>query len=255
MLASGRTRQRATPSRPACTRRTRGRSSPVRPRRAVSGCREASVWTRGSREGDEVGLSVRPADREARRPRARPRSRARSARRRARGDARSRGVHQPPFLRWLVAHPVVRAGEATTAFLAEHAPLAPPPLVRAPAPWRTSWRLNLASPPPAPPPDVDAGAHRHGPAEQGERRDRSDAGDGHPGRGRAGTRWKPEAARRPRGDEDGDPRPLALQRDGLVGARRGGRSRRRRRAPRRAGQLARSYEVGAGGGGCDSATR
>jgi acetyl/propionyl-CoA carboxylase alpha subunit len=72
-----------------------------------------------------------------------------------------------PFLRWLVAHPVVRAGEATTAFLAEHAPLTPPPLIRAPAPWRTSWRLNLASPPPAPPPDIDAGAHRHGPAEQG----------------------------------------------------------------------------------------
>ena len=31
-----------------------------------------------------------------------------------------------PFLRWLVAHPVVRAGEATTAFLTEHPPLEPP---------------------------------------------------------------------------------------------------------------------------------
>jgi acetyl/propionyl-CoA carboxylase alpha subunit len=31
-----------------------------------------------------------------------------------------------PFLRWLVAHPVFRAGEATTAFLAEHPPLSAP---------------------------------------------------------------------------------------------------------------------------------
>ena len=33
-----------------------------------------------------------------------------------------------PFLRWLVAHPVVRAGEATTAFLTEYPPLSEPPL-------------------------------------------------------------------------------------------------------------------------------
>ena len=37
-----------------------------------------------------------------------------------------------PFLRWLVAHPVVRAGEATTAFLTEHPPLSALPLLRAP---------------------------------------------------------------------------------------------------------------------------
>ena len=35
-----------------------------------------------------------------------------------------------PFLRWLVAHPVVRAGEATTAFLTDHPPLTAPPLLR-----------------------------------------------------------------------------------------------------------------------------
>ena len=33
-----------------------------------------------------------------------------------------------PFLRWLVAHPVVLAGEATTAFLTEYPPLSEPPL-------------------------------------------------------------------------------------------------------------------------------
>ena len=67
-----------------------------------------------------------------------------------------------PFLRWLVAHPVVRAGEATTAFLTEHRPLdaaAPSP----PPPWRRPWRLNLPPPRPSPPPDVDDESHRHGP--------------------------------------------------------------------------------------------
>jgi acetyl/propionyl-CoA carboxylase alpha subunit len=65
-----------------------------------------------------------------------------------------------PFLRWLVRHPVVRAGEATTAFLTEHPPLSPQPLAETPEPWRRPWRLNLPPPPPAPPPDVDAEAHR-----------------------------------------------------------------------------------------------
>ena len=64
-----------------------------------------------------------------------------------------------PFLRWLVAHPAVRAGETTTAFLVEHAPMSPPP-VRLPArEWRGSWRLNLRPPAPVAPPDVDAAAH------------------------------------------------------------------------------------------------
>jgi acetyl/propionyl-CoA carboxylase alpha subunit len=59
-----------------------------------------------------------------------------------------------PFLRWLVDHPVVRAGGATTAFLTEHPPLSRTPA--APAPWNTPWRLNLPAPPPAPPPSADA---------------------------------------------------------------------------------------------------
>ena len=64
-----------------------------------------------------------------------------------------------PFLRWLVAHPVVRAGEATTAFLTEHPPLSEPPLRLPDAPWRDGWRLNLPPLPPAPAPDVDGAAH------------------------------------------------------------------------------------------------
>jgi acetyl/propionyl-CoA carboxylase alpha subunit len=64
-----------------------------------------------------------------------------------------------PFLRWLVAHPDVRAGRTTTAFLVEHPPLSPPQVRRPAAEWRGAWRLNLPPPPPAPPPDVDAAAH------------------------------------------------------------------------------------------------
>ena len=67
-----------------------------------------------------------------------------------------------PFLRWLVAHPALRAGETTTAFLEEHPPLSAPPVASPPHPWREPFRLNLPAPPPAAPPDIDAEAHRHG---------------------------------------------------------------------------------------------
>ena len=70
------------------------------------------------------------------------------------------------FLRWLVAHPVLRAGDATTAFLTEHPPLSPPPAVLPDPIWRGAFRLNLAEPAPQPPPDVDAEAHARGPAEE-----------------------------------------------------------------------------------------
>jgi acetyl/propionyl-CoA carboxylase alpha subunit len=69
-----------------------------------------------------------------------------------------------PFLRWLVAHPLVRAGRTTTAFLTENPPLTKPP-PRAPDPaWSGAWRLNLPAPPPRPVPDVDEAAHIYGPA-------------------------------------------------------------------------------------------
>jgi acetyl/propionyl-CoA carboxylase alpha subunit len=60
-----------------------------------------------------------------------------------------------PFLRWLVAHPAVRAGRTTTAFLAEHPPLSAPPARLPSGPWDGAWRLNLPPPPPQAPPDVD----------------------------------------------------------------------------------------------------
>ncbi|MGE5272252.1 MAG: acetyl/propionyl/methylcrotonyl-CoA carboxylase subunit alpha [Verrucomicrobiota bacterium] len=65
-----------------------------------------------------------------------------------------------PFLRWLVGHPAVRAGETTTAFLVEHPPLSEPRRPP-PAPWRGGFRLNLPAAPPHAPPDENAG-HAHG---------------------------------------------------------------------------------------------
>ena len=71
-----------------------------------------------------------------------------------------------PFLRWLVAHPLVRAGETTTAFLVENPPLSQPRHAPA-ATWRGAFRLNVPSPPPHSPPDEAAAALHHGPgAEQ-----------------------------------------------------------------------------------------
>jgi acetyl/propionyl-CoA carboxylase alpha subunit len=65
-----------------------------------------------------------------------------------------------PFLRWLAAHPAVREGETTTAFLEDYPPLSAPP--RFPdRVWREPWRLNLPAPPRQPPPDLARAAHAH----------------------------------------------------------------------------------------------
>ena len=71
-----------------------------------------------------------------------------------------------PFLRWLVAHPALRAGETTTAFLTEHPPLSAPPLHLPDRPWRGGFRLNLPAPAPAPPPDLDSAVEHGGGHEQ-----------------------------------------------------------------------------------------
>ncbi|MDQ2911092.1 MAG: methylcrotonoyl-CoA carboxylase [Actinomycetota bacterium] len=67
-----------------------------------------------------------------------------------------------PFLRWLVAHPALRAGRTTTAFLTEHPPLSAPPVRLPDPPWQGGFRLNLPVPPPAAPPDTDAAARDSG---------------------------------------------------------------------------------------------
>src|SRR5918995_1105569 len=70
------------------------------------------------------------------------------------------------FLRWLVDHPDVRAGRATTAFLEEHPPLSPPTAPQ--GPWSGAWRLNrarTAAPAPfRPPPTVEHASHAADPA-------------------------------------------------------------------------------------------
>jgi acetyl-CoA/propionyl-CoA carboxylase, biotin carboxylase, biotin carboxyl carrier protein len=75
-----------------------------------------------------------------------------------------------PFLRWLVAHPLVRAGRVTTAFLTENPPLSEPPAAAPAAVWSGPWRLNLPGPTPQPAPDVDsaAGGHATGGQEQSQ---------------------------------------------------------------------------------------
>jgi acetyl/propionyl-CoA carboxylase alpha subunit len=74
-----------------------------------------------------------------------------------------------PFLRWLVAHPEVRAGHTTTAFLVDHPPLSRPP--RVPRVWRGSFRLNAdsAAAPSAPPPVLELAAHASDGAGHAER--------------------------------------------------------------------------------------
>ncbi len=65
------------------------------------------------------------------------------------------------FLRWLVDHPAVRAGETTTAFLAEHPPLSAPAQSR--GAFAGHWRLNHDRTAPAPgpraAPTVETAAH------------------------------------------------------------------------------------------------
>jgi acetyl/propionyl-CoA carboxylase alpha subunit len=116
----------------------------------------------GVAEGDEVGVAYDPMIAKLI---ARGGTRAEALARLAAALAETE-VHgvvtNLPFLRWLVAHPDVRAGRTTTAFLVEHPPLSEPPLL-APPPWRGAWRLNRPAPPPHSPPDVDAAAHAQGP--------------------------------------------------------------------------------------------
>jgi acetyl/propionyl-CoA carboxylase alpha subunit len=68
-----------------------------------------------------------------------------------------------PFLRWLVAHPAVRAGETTTAFLDDFPPLSAPPRLPEQV-WRDGFRLNLAPAASTPSPDLDKLTAQHGSA-------------------------------------------------------------------------------------------
>jgi len=117
----------------------------------------------GVEAGDEIGTSYDPliAKLIAHAP---TRTEALDALARALRETEVGGVTTNlPFLRWLLAHPLVRAGRATTAFLSEHPPLSAPPAGPPAPPWAGAWRLNLPAPPPRPVPDVDAAGHAPGP--------------------------------------------------------------------------------------------
>jgi acetyl/propionyl-CoA carboxylase alpha subunit len=109
----------------------------------------------GVEEGDEVGTAYDPmiAKLIAHGP---TRDEALLRLRDALNETRVEGLTTNlPFLRWLVMHPVVRAGRTTTAFLSEYPPLSAPPARLPSGPWDGAWRLNLAAPEPHAPPDVD----------------------------------------------------------------------------------------------------
>jgi acetyl/propionyl-CoA carboxylase alpha subunit len=116
----------------------------------------------GVAEGDEVGTSYDPMIAKLIASGA-TRDEALDRLAQALGETEVAGVTTNlPFLRWLVAHPVLRAGDVTTAFLVDHPPLSAPPAALPEQVWRDPFRLNLPSPAPQPPPDVDAAAHVRG---------------------------------------------------------------------------------------------
>jgi acetyl/propionyl-CoA carboxylase alpha subunit len=122
----------------------------------------------GVEEGDEVGVAYDPliAKLIAHGP---TRDEAFARLRDALAETEVAGVTTNlPFLRWLVAHPAVLAGRTTTSFLTDYPPLSEPPLRLPSGPWDGTWRLNLPSPPPHSPPDVDEAAHPAGSAHSAE---------------------------------------------------------------------------------------
>ena len=136
----------------------------------------------GVEEGDEVGIAYDPMIAKliahgATRDEALDRLAARA--RRDRGRAAS--STNLPFLRWLVAHPALRAGRDDDR-VPHRAPAAlarrPPrlPAARGAAPGAST----SPAPPPAPPPDVDAAAHAHGAGREQSALTRADAGHGDP---------------------------------------------------------------------------
>jgi acetyl/propionyl-CoA carboxylase alpha subunit len=120
----------------------------------------------GVEEGDEIGTAYDPLIAKliahgATRDEALDRLAA------ALGDTEVEGVvTNLEFLRWLVDHPALRAGRTTTAFLTEYPPLSAPPLRLAEEPWAGAFRLNLAVPQPAAPPDPEVASHDHPGGEQ-----------------------------------------------------------------------------------------
>ncbi len=140
-----------------------------------------------------------------------------------------------PFLRWLVGHPGLRAGETTTGFLVEHPPLSARP-TRARA--ATLARAVPAQPPPsAPGRSARRGRRRARPARARLRELRLCAHARHRDPRARGRRRRGRGAAAPdraRGNEDGDTARFAVRGGRAARTRARGRPCRGRRAPGRA---------------------
>src|SRR5919198_936905 len=120
----------------------------------------------GVEEGDEIGVAYDPMIAKLI-ARGETRAAALDALAAALAETEVDGVvTNLPFLRWLVAHPALRAGRTTTAFLTDHPPFSRPPLRIPGGPWAGGFRLNLSPPPPMPPPDPELASHDHAGGEQ-----------------------------------------------------------------------------------------
>ena len=135
-----------------------------------------------------------------------------------------------PFLRWLVAHPALRAGETTTAFLVDHVPSRAGPA----SPARAV--AHAVPPQPALAGGRAAARPRGGRSRRARRlveRGRAHARDRRARARRLGRLCGgAAAARRARGDEDGDAARRALRHIGHRGTRGRGRPGRRRHSAR-----------------------
>jgi acetyl/propionyl-CoA carboxylase alpha subunit len=116
----------------------------------------------GVAEGDEIGTSYDPMI--AKLIAAAPtRAEALDRLAAALAETEVRGVTTNlPFLRWLVAHPALRRGDTTTAFLTDYPPLSAPPAALPEDVWREPFRLNRPAPVLRAAPDVDATAAERG---------------------------------------------------------------------------------------------
>ena len=110
-----------------------------------------------------------------------------------------------PFLRWLVAHPAVRAGRTTTAFLS-NIPHSRAAVAASERPLGRRLATQPATPGASFTSDVDERHTRRPEAgHRAERPDRADARNGDQGAGGAGRPGRAQAgAPRPGSDEDGD---------------------------------------------------
>ena len=168
------TRSRGTPSRCGSMPRIRVRSSRRPGRSRDSSCQLtqghkalAAFESTPGRGGRRDRALLRLADGKGHRARAQPRrSSGASCRCPCRSPCGGRDDEPPvPSLARLSSRGPRRRGDDRVPD--RESPLSPLPLFRPPEPWNRPWRLNLPTPAPAAPPDVDTSIAAHGHASGG----------------------------------------------------------------------------------------